>query len=269
MAMMLEVKNLSCGYGQKQVLENVSFSADSGQILCLLGPNGVGKTTLFKAILGIIKLQSGRIWLDGRPQDKLSISEIARLVAYVPQYHTPPFPFSVREVVSTGRTAHIGRFSSPGKRDEAIVDQALEALHITDLADEIYTQISGGERQMVMIARALAQQPKIMVLDEPTSNLDFGNQIKVLEEIKRLAGQGLCIVMTTHFPNHAFICQATVLLLQRNREIRIGSSDEIITEQNIKDAYGVDSRITSVLDNRGNWVKDCVPLANAWNEGKP
>lgn len=260
--MILEVKDVTCGYGQTHVLENVSFSADSGEVLCMLGPNGVGKTTLFKTILGLLNPLSGKIFLDGQDRAALSVAEIARMVAYVPQHHTPPFPFLVKEVVAAGRTAHIGRFASPGKKDEAIVAEALEALRITHLADRVYTELSGGERQMVLIARALAQQPKIMILDEPTSNLDFGNQIKLLQEINRLGQQGLCIIMTTHFPDHAFLCHATVLLLQRGQSALLGNSEEIITEQNVWSAYGIHSRITEVTDNAGRTVRACVPLAD-------
>ncbi len=161
----------------------------------------------------------------------------------------------------TGRTAHIGRFSSPGKDDEAIVEQVLSDLNILNLADKVYTQISGGERQMALLARALAQQPKVLILDEPTSNLDFGNQIKVLEEINRLCGQGLCIVMTTHVPDHALICSATVLLLRRNQPFLLGSGDSIITQTNIRDVYGIDAKIIEFTNSYGTIVKTCVPLS--------
>ena len=260
--MILNVNHVSCGYGRRVILSDVSFSVDEGHILCMLGPNGVGKTTLFKTVLGLLPIQSGEICIEGRSVGTLSVREIAQRVAYVPQYHTPPFPYTVREVVSTGRTAYISRFSSPGAHDMEIVDSVLDMLDVSYLADAVYTEISGGERQMILIARALAQEPKLMILDEPTSNLDFGNQIKVLEVIKRLSRQGLSIVMTTHYPNHAFICDADVLLLQREKDIQIGSSEQIVTEENIQSAYGICSRIVTVRDNKGAHVKACVPFAD-------
>ncbi|MEL7609362.1 MAG: ABC transporter ATP-binding protein [Bacillota bacterium] len=260
--MILEVKDVACGYGQKVVLDHVSFSAKKSQVICILGPNGVGKTTVFKTIMGLLKPLSGQILLNGTDRTSMSVMEIARMIAYVPQHHTPPFPFLVREVVATGRTAHIGRFASPGKRDEAIVERVLDSMHLSHLSDRVYTELSGGERQMVLIARALAQEPQIMILDEPTSNLDFGNQIKVLQKINRLSHEGLCIIMTTHFPDHAFLCNAEVLLFQKEKQYMMGCNNEIITEKNVWDAYGIHSRITEVYDDSGQSVRTCVPLAN-------
>ena len=260
--MKLEIINASCGYGKSTIVKDISMNIESGEILCLLGPNGVGKTTFFKTILGFLKLQAGKILLDGQDINKWSKKKLAEAIGYVPQAHTPPFPFSVIDVIIMGRTAHIGMFESPSKKDKEIAEEAMNSLNISYLKDKIYTEISGGERQMVLIARALTQQPKILVMDEPTSNLDFGNQVKVLEEINKLSQKGLGIIMTSHFPDHAFLCCTKVALMQKNNIFTIGNVDEVVTEGNLRMAYGVDVKITSTINNKGEKVKSCVPMIN-------
>ncbi len=260
--MMLQVKDAVCGYGSKKVVENISLAVQSGEILCLLGPNGVGKTTLFKSILGFLELMGGQVLLDGADMSRLPKRAIARAIGYVPQAHTPPFPFTVLEVVTMGRTAHIGAFASPSRADTDIAQEALNTLGIGFLRDRIYTEISGGERQMVLIARALAQQPEILIMDEPTSNLDFGNQIRVLEQINSLADKGLGVILTSHFPNQVFLCSTKVALIQRDNVFTVGSPDQVVTEENLKAAYGINVKITSVTNNEGSTVKACIPLLN-------
>ena len=257
--MKLDIKHASCGYGSKTVLRDISFDVETGDILCLLGPNGVGKTTLFKSILGFLKLQEGEILLDGENIQNWPRSRLARTIAYVPQAHTPPFPFNVLDVVIMGRTAHLGVFASPTKKDISIAEEALETLNVSFLKDRIYTEISGGERQMVLIARALTQQPQILVMDEPTSNLDFGNQIRVLEQINRLSRKGLTVIMTSHSPNHAFICSTKVLIMQRDSVFKQGSATDVMTEETLKAAYGINLKITSVENGYGEKVNTRVP----------
>lgn len=260
--MKLEIINASCGYGRTTVVKNISMNVEGGEILCILGPNGVGKTTFFKTILGFLKLQSGKILLNGQNISYWSKKKLAESIGYVPQAHTPPFPFSVIDVILMGRTAHIGMLDSPSKKDMEIAEESLNTLNISYLKDKIYTEISGGERQMVLIARALTQQPKILVMDEPTSNLDFGNQVKVLEEINKLSKKGIGIIMTSHFPDHAFLCCTKVALMQKNNLFTIGNVDAVVTEGNLKRAYGVDVKITSVKNNKGEKIKTCVPMIN-------
>ncbi|MBC2582693.1 ABC transporter ATP-binding protein [Clostridium sp. DJ247] len=258
--MKLEIKNAVCGYGSKIIVKDISVKVESGEILCLLGPNGVGKTTFFKTILGFLKLKGGEIILDGENVQNWSKKKLAQAIGYVPQAHTPPFPFSVLDVVTMGRTAHLGSFASPSKNDVAIAEEALETLGVSFLKNKIYTEISGGERQMVLIARALTQQPRILVMDEPTSNLDFGNQIRVLEQINKLVKNGLGVIMTTHFPDHTFLCSSKVALLQRNNKFTVGDVDEVVTEENLKSAYGIDVRITSTVNRQGEPIRACIPL---------
>lgn len=258
--MRLEVKDVSCGYGLKKVIQGISVEITNGDILCLLGPNGVGKTTFFKTLLGFLKLKSGEIRLNGRDIDAFSQKERARRIGYVPQAHTPPFPFTVLQVVLMGRTAHMGLFGSPSRKDMKLVEQTLYKLGILSLRDRVYTQLSGGERQMVLIARALTQQPEILVMDEPTSNLDFGNQIRVLDQIRQLAASGLGVIMTSHFPDHAFLCASKVALMQRNSIFTYGSVEEVVTEENLRNAYGIDVRITSTNAGGKEILKTCVPV---------
>ncbi|MDO4554929.1 MAG: ABC transporter ATP-binding protein [Lachnospiraceae bacterium] len=166
----MKITNLSCGYGTKTVLKDVSFFLNPGEIFCILGPDGIGKTTLFKTLLGLLPPVSGNILIHDTPLSHFSNREKAQLMAYVPQSHTPPFPYTVHQVVVMGRTAYLGLFRAPGKKDIQIADNILEMLGIVSLRDRIYTELSGGERQMVLIARALAQQPDILLMDEPTAD---------------------------------------------------------------------------------------------------
>ncbi|HAK45586.1 MAG TPA: iron ABC transporter ATP-binding protein, partial [Spirochaeta sp.] len=188
--MKLEMKKFSCGYGSKPVVSKINLSVKTGEVLCLLGPNGAGKTSLFKTMIGLLKPLSGSISFDGRDLDGMRAAEKARLIAWVPQSHDAAFPFSVIDVVLMGRTCFVGNFSSPKTSDYNIAVDALETLGIEHLRDEEYTRISGGEQQLVLIARALAQRADFLIMDEPTSNLDYGNQMRVLLRIKQLAAGG-------------------------------------------------------------------------------
>ena len=261
--MELRVENASCGYDGKAVLENVSLSLRQGEIVCILGPNGIGKTTIFRSVLGFLKLIGGQITLDGVPKEKISQKDFSRSVGYVPQGHEPPFPYSVTDVVVMGRAAHLRSFESPGIHEYRIADRVMELLGISYLRDKIYTQVSGGERQMVLIARALAQNPKLLVMDEPTANLDFGNQIHVLECIRGLMGSGLGVLMTTHNPDHAFLCCDRVILLTKDKEVLEGTVDEIVTEENLRRAYGVEVKITETAGRDGSIIRSCVPMLDA------
>lgn len=263
--MRYEVCGADCGYETKKVLQNISLEVCSGDILCLLGPNGVGKTTLFKSMMGFLPLLGGSIRLDGEDILKWSRRRMAQAIGYVPQSHTPPFPFTVIDVVVMGRISHLGLTASPDKEDYQIAEQNLERLNIAFLRDCIYTEISGGERQMVLIARALSQNPKLLIMDEPTANLDFSNQVQVLSQIEQLAREGIAVIMTSHFPDHAFLCSTKVGLLQRNSVLKIGRADEIVTEKNLKEAYGIDVRIIEQEDPVQGQLRSCVPLMNRSN----
>lgn len=257
--MIFEAKDMVCGYDGIPIVKNVSLKVESGEIYCLLGPNGVGKTTLFKSMLGFLKLMGGNITLDGEDVLRWPARRRAQVVGYVPQTHTPPFPYKVLDVVVMGRVAHLGSFASPGEEDIHAAEEALDRLEMSYLANKIYTEISGGERQMVLVARALAQDPQILVMDEPTSNLDFGNQVRVLSQVNRLAEDGIGVLMTTHFPDHAFLCSSTVGLLMKDGFLN-GPADRIVTEENLRAAYGVDVRIIDEYEDGVGLLKSCVPV---------
>jgi iron complex transport system ATP-binding protein len=256
--MKLEAKRLDFGYRGRRVGSDVSLSLAAGEVLCLLGPNGSGKTTLFKTLLGLLPAQGGEVAVDGADLRTRARHEVARLVSYVPQAHSVFFPFTVREVVLMGRTAHLGLFASPSRRDRGIAEAAMERMGLSPLAEAVYTRLSGGERQLALIARALAQDARIAVMDEPTANLDFGNQVRVLEQIRSLAKSGIGVLLSTHDPDQAFECADRVALLHRGRVVRVGQPTEVITAESLRQIYGVEALVTRVpLENGARWV--CVP----------
>ena len=181
--MSLCVNNLSFSYGPRQVLRNVSFQAQRGEVLSVLGPNGAGKSTLFRCMLGLLTPTSGGTQIDGRDVAHMGASQLSRAIAYIPQSHNPVFNFSVLDMVLMGTTAQLGRFSAPGATQRAQAEEALAQLGIAHLRDRGYCRISGGERQLVLIARAMAQQARILVMDEPSASLDFGNRLRVMETV--------------------------------------------------------------------------------------
>ena len=242
----LQARDVTCGYDGTPVLSHVSFSLHAGEVCCVLGPNGIGKTTLFRSLLGTLPLLGGQVLLAGRDIAQMSRAEIARAVGYVPQAHTPPFPFTVADVVEMGRTAHLPAFSSPGRADRELSLQALNTLGIAHLQERLYTQLSGGERQMVLIARALVQQADVLVMDEPTASLDFGNQADVLGYVRQLADAGYSVLMTTHSPDQAFSCADTVVAIADAGQVATGPLDEVLTEQLLGRLYGMDVRIEEV-----------------------
>ena len=200
-------------------------------MLALLGPNGGGKTTLLKTLLGILTPQAGEVMIGGRSLARISIGERARLIAYVPQAHVPTFAFTVETVVLMGRTAHGNLFSRPSAHDRMVAARVLEQFGIAQLAPRPYTMISGGERQLVLLARALAQEPQFVVLDEPTASLDFGNQGKVMREIRALAGAGHGVLFTTHDPNHALRAADRAYLLRAGERIAEGAVGAVLTRE--------------------------------------
>jgi iron complex transport system ATP-binding protein len=242
--MILELRDLACGYGRRMVLSHVDLTVAAGENLCLLGPNGVGKTTLFRTILGALEPMGGEILIDGKTIVRQSRRQRARLMAYVPQAHTAPFPFHVMDVVLTGRTAHIPLTSAPSHHDEQVALAALERMDIADLAGRPYTELSGGERQLVLIARALAQEPRVLIMDEPSSHLDFGNQARLLALIRSLVRESdLAVLMSSHFPNHAFACASRVGLVKQGRLVALGTPVDVLTEASLEDIYGIPVRI--------------------------
>lgn len=255
-AKLYEIKNISFSYDGEEIFSNISFSIDAGDVLCILGPNGTGKTTLIKCLNGLNEIDSGEIIINGKNIKKLSFKEISRHIGYIPQSHVPSFPFKVLDVVVMGRAPYLNLTDSPKQEDIDIAIRSLKTLGIEYLKDKEYTNLSGGERQLVFLARILCQQPDILILDEPTSHLDFGNQIKLLEIIDKLAKSGLSIIMSSHFPDHAFLSSNKVAIMKNKKFIAFGSPDEVVSEENLKEAYSVDIKLIELDDNR----KVCVPL---------
>ena len=257
----LSLKDASFRYTDRDLFSGLNLDVAEGEVLCLLGPNGCGKTTLLRCLNGTLRLREGRIRLNGKDLTSLSVVEIAREMGFVFQEHTTLFPYSVLEVVRMGRSPHLGFFSSPSKVDTKIAEAALEMVGIGHLRGKPYTQISGGERQLALIARALAQEPRIMLLDEPTSHLDFGNQILILETVGRLARErGLSIVMTTHFPNHAMMISTRVALMKGGCFMAVGEPRDVMTEANLQLLYGVPVKVICMEDGVSNGARYVVPL---------
>ena len=254
--MSLKVKNLTFGYDERPVLKDVSFAVEENELLSILGPNGVGKSTLFRCILGLLQGYEGEITLHNRDIRKMGIREMAKHVAYIPQSHYTPFNYSVFEMVLMGTTVQVSAFSKPGKRQAGLAEAALERMGIADLKYRGYTQISGGERQLVLIARALVQEARMLILDEPTANLDYGNQIRVLSQIKTLAREGYTIVQSTHNPDQTFLFSDRVLALKDGRVFADGPPGQVYSEKLIKALYGVDVEVQSLY---GDQVRVSIP----------
>jgi iron complex transport system ATP-binding protein len=254
--MKLEIRNAVLGYHKKTILKHVNMEVHTGQTLCILGKNGSGKTTLFKSLLGVLPLLQGEILLNGENIKAWNRRKFARTIAYVPQARSLPFPFTVFEVVLFGRTAHLPAFSSPGKKDRIIAEGCLDRLKITHLKDRIFTQLSGGEQQMVIVARAMAQQPAFLVMDEPTSSLDFGNQIKIISQVNELKDDSLGILMATHSPDHAFMCDADVAVVHKGGIWQQGACNRIITEEILKEIYDIEVKIFPISAYSR---KTCIP----------
>lgn len=232
----LKVEALDAGYEDNTVLKNINFEADIGDLIGIIGPNGSGKTTLLRSIAGLINCTNGSVKLRGKDIRKIGRRDIARRVAFVPQLMVPTTGFTVEESVMLGRTPFIGRFSFESDRDRRIVDNAIEELKVENLIDKPVTNLSGGEFQRVAIARALAQQPKVLLLDEPTSHLDFKYQIKVLRMLRRLREDKL-IISTFHDINLAARFSRKLLLINKGEVVAFGRSDAVLTNDNLRNAY--------------------------------
>jgi iron complex transport system ATP-binding protein len=257
---LMQVSDASFSYdGQHNIFENINFSVEKGDVFCILGPNGTGKTTLIKCINGLMKLSSGKILFHEKNIYSLSKTEIAKNIGYIPQIHNSTFPFSVLDVVLMGRSPHLDMFASPGEKDIKIAEKSLKTLKIIHMRDVPYTEISGGEQQLVFLARILTQKPSILLLDEPTSHLDFGNQMRTLNIIEKLAKSGLSIVMSSHFPDQAFISANKVALMKGKSFIDIGSPEEVITKENMEEIYDIKVKIVDI-----EYRKACIPLKVNW-----
>jgi len=244
--MSIKIVNLYFSYGAKHVLRDICLSVEPAETLAVLGPNGSGKTTLLSAAAGLLTPSSGSIVFDGKTPAQLGARRMARLVGYVPQSAATAFDYRVIDYVVTGCAPQIGTFQRPGPTHMETAMGAIRDMGIEHLAEKSYKRLSGGERQQVSIARALAQRPAYILMDEPTSHLDYGNQIHVLKTIRRLAESGFGVVFTTHNPDQALLIGGKAAVLDRSGRLVCGDSRALMDEASLSELYGVELRITSL-----------------------
>ncbi|MDR2530148.1 MAG: ABC transporter ATP-binding protein [Oscillospiraceae bacterium] len=236
----IRVERLSFAYDTHLVLDAINFTVHEGEVLAVLGPNGVGKSTLFHCLLGFNnKRFKGEISICGESVRKTSPATLAKRVAFVPQSHSPTFNYTVRDMVLMGTTAQIGGLGAPRAAELKLAEDAMTRAGVLHLAERGYTHISGGERQLTLVARAMAQQAKILIMDEPTANLDFGNQIRVMRRIRELTREGYAVVLSTHNPEHALRFADRVLAINRGTIVAIGAPSEVITDALICELYSL------------------------------
>lgn len=249
---LLEARGLAIGHAGVALGVPFALSVQPGEVLCLLGPNGCGKTTLFRTLLGLLPAVRGEVDLQGTPLRAHDRAARARRMGYVPQAAPLPFAWRVRDVVAMGRAAHLGLLAAPGRADEAIADDCLRELGLQALAERTVTTLSGGERQLVLIARALAQQAQLLVMDEPTASLDFGNQLRILDTVRRLAERGIGVLLSTHQPQHALQVADHIALMSAGSLQVLGSAREVATPERLATLYGVDAtRVAAALPASG------------------
>ncbi len=235
----IAVKNVSFGYTGKLVLENINLHINAGEIVTLLGPNGCGKSTLIKIIIGLLRPVHGSVFLNGNDITGLSSKTIARQIAYVPQIHRSSFPYSVTDIVLMGRIPHKTFFYRYSDDDMAIAQDALGRLSISHLSERPYTELSGGERQLAIIARAIAQGAKTLIMDEPASGLDYGNQLRLLEQIINLSRTGYTFIKSTHSPEHALWVADRAIMIKGGAVVADGKCDDIVNSENLFHLYNV------------------------------
>lgn len=258
---MIEVRDLTLGYRKSApVLKNVSLAVRMGEVVNILGPNGCGKTTLLKAMLGFLPPPPGRVLLDGTPLERFARRDLARRLAYVPQSHRGVFPYSARDVVLMGRTVHSPwlRFSD---EDRARAEAALLRVRMGHVADRSYLELSGGERQLVLIARALAQDCPYLAMDEPVGGLDYGNQFRFLDLIRSIAAAGPAVILTTHHPEQAVFLGGRALLMKQGRVVGDGPVGELVTRSRVRSLYDLEEgtleRVGPLPENGANREEAC------------
>jgi ABC-type cobalamin/Fe3+-siderophores transport system ATPase subunit len=265
---MLQVRELVTGYGRKEIVHGISFTVENGEFVCIIGANGCGKTTALRSILGLLPPFSGKILINDQDTAEMTIRRKAQHFAYIPQVHVPPFPFKVADVVLLGRTPHLASsVSDVSRHDKIVAYKAMQQLSIEHLAEREYTELSGGQQQLVLIARALAQEPDILVMDEPTASLDFGNQQLVLTRLHRLSRDGVSVLMVTHDPDHALFCADQVVVMEDGNIIGDGSPVETISSETMHRIYGTNVIVADIQVGEHQTVRTCVPLMAARMDG--
>jgi iron complex transport system ATP-binding protein len=257
---LVRVRGTSFQYGRREILSNLSLDVYPGEILSVLGPNGCGKTTLLRCIAGALTPSSGSIEIGGDDVHALALPARARRIGFLFQDHAPSFPFAVRDVVLMGRAPHLGFLGFPGERDRDLADAALDRVGLLHLKDRPYTRLSGGERQLVLLARTLVQSPDVILLDEPTAHLDLHNQVLTLRMVRSLAADGMTMIMTTHDPNHAFWFNGRAALMKDGRFLAVGLARDVMTETALTSTYDVDVAVFSQpTPNGSSQLQVCSP----------
>ncbi len=257
----IEAHHLNFAYkANRTVLHDVSFSLQEGELLYLLGRNGSGKTTLLHCLAGLIKPEKGSVTISGKALNDFSASDRAKLIGLIPQIHNPVFNYTVKEMVMMGRAPHLGWLSSPTISDHVLVDQALERVGLSELKNQTYTEISGGERQLTLIARGIVQNCPILLMDEPSAHLDLNNQYRVSEIIKQLSRQGLSFIVSSHEPNDALAYADHVLLLSGGWVMDYGEPQKILTESLLSTVYGIKTEVIYSMENNQPIPRAVVPM---------
>lgn len=243
----LQVMDLGFSYdGSRQIFKAISFDVNAGEIICLVGPNGIGKTTLLNCLAGLWAPLEGSVLLDGKDMAGTPARDIARMIGYVPQTLHPSFDYTVLEYVVTGNAPWLNIFEKPGPEHYQRAEEALEQMAISHLADKPYTRLSTGELQQVSIARAIAQKARLILMDEPTAHLDYGNQLKVLRLIKELSAKGYAVVLTTHNPDQVLLLDAKTAVIDHQSLFHFGAWQDILTEELLSGMYGTALRLIRV-----------------------
>ena len=258
---MIAIKNLAAGYGKKHILSNIYVDINEGEFTCLLGKNGTGKTTFFKTLLGLIPSLQGNIYYKGQNMLDLKPAEQANIISYVPQAHGTPFPYKVIDVVIMGQYTHTKSwFGKPNKENRHVAMACLEELSIQHLAHKTFSKISGGEKQMVMIARAMAQRPKFIAMDEPTSNLDLGNQQQVLNTVMKLRDSGYGVIMNTHSPEQALNYADKVILLKNGKIAACGKPTKVLNSELVSNLYNTNIEMVKTKTGDGCTRHFCIAI---------
>lgn len=256
----LAVRALSFAYGSRSVLRDISFEINQNEMIALLGCNGAGKSTLFRCLLGFLNGWRGEIEIGRRPLSDFPAQHLARQIAYIPQYSSSVFNYTCREVAVMGRMAYMGVMERPGSSDYAHVERVLSGLYIAHLAERSYLEISGGEQQMVMIARALVQETPLLVMDEPTASLDYGNQLRVLKRIKDLCGRGKAVLFSTHHPDHALLYADRVIAIKDGVIVADGCPQACMTTGLIQTLYQIETDMVDILKSDHSKQRVLLPL---------
>ncbi len=242
--MQLEAQNLVFSYGGADVLQGVSFCVEAGERVAVLGPNGVGKSTLFRCLLGFLEPKQGSVRVAGRDVRTYSRRELSQQLAYIPQSYNPAFDHTVLESVMMGLSAQLGAFEQPGRDETQRAMNILRQLGIDQLAGRGCTRISGGERQLMLLGRALLQNARTLIMDEPTASLDYGNSFRVMQRIEALSNEGYSVVFSTHEPNQAYRYATKVLALKDGRVLAFGEPERVLTAELLQSLYGVCVAVT-------------------------